>query len=432
MSLLYKSVELFACLLSLLLFFLFVEKIYTRSVRFRVFVLVLLLTVLLIFSYFGERFIANWMVSLLAIGVEIFYIFYQYEASVPQAIFAALLFNLWDVATTNLVFLFLKFISGSSNDFLRPGSMARLQYLILINVLQYLLMLVFIKVKKRGTFLTTKSLMICLAFFVPDFLMVLMLHLLITEVSELPSSFVGWCYILAVLMLATSFAGMILVRLQRKEQVQEEEDQLLRVQLLEQEHTMNRMQKQYDSTRILRHDLKNILLNYRILLKEGHIEEVIKNINEVVNSSLESPDKIYTTNKALNYMLHEKEEICSQNLIRVQYRVQLSETYIDLELMVLLANLFENAIEAECKEPEKNRAIVFELIEKDSNISIVIQNVISTSVIKSNPDLKTRKKEDNYHGIGLKSVRSVVSRRSGVMQIYEKENMFSVHIILPK
>ena len=195
---------------------------------------------------------------------------------------------------------------------------------------------------------------------------------------------------------------------------------------------MNRMQKQYESTRILRHDLKNILLNYRILLKEGHIEEVIKNINEVVNSSLESPDKIYTTNKALNYMLHEKEEICSQNLIRVQYRVQLSETYIDLELMVLLANLFENAIEAECKEPEKNRAIVFELIEKDSNISIVIQNVISTSVIKSNPDLKTRKKEDNYHGIGLKSVRSVVSRRSGVMQIYEKENMFSVHIILPK
>ena len=66
-----------------------------------------------------------------------------------------------------------------------------------------------------------------------------------------------------------------------------------------------------------------------------------------------------------------------------------------------------------------------------SYLHIVMKNTIEGSVLKENPHLNTTKKDNvEQHGYGLKSVRDIVKKYNGSMQINEQEGYFVVDVIL--
>ena len=99
--------------------------------------------------------------------------------------------------------------------------------------------------------------------------------------------------------------------------------------------------------------------------------------------------------------------------------------------MILILNLLDNAIEASSKEPAGNRLIRFEIIQTEQNISIVSQNRISSSVLEHNPDLLSKKPHSCEHGLGLKSISLLTEQYHGMLDIYEEQNLFCVHVLLP-
>ena len=109
----------------------------------------------------------------------------------------------------------------------------------------------------------------------------------------------------------------------------------------------------------------------------------------------------------------------------------LQQYYNDVEMIVILSNLIDNAIEAEELLPRDMRFITVEMIPRPNAISILVKNRILTSVLARNPQLHTTKDCHLTHGIGLKSVKRLVEKKNGMIEINEENQMFFVHIYYP-
>lgn len=61
----------------------------------------------------------------------------------------------------------------------------------------------------------------------------------------------------------------------------------------------------------------------------------------------------------------------------------------------------------------------------------MIKNSVEKSVLENNPGLLTSKSKGVMHGIGLKSVKETISKHEGMIDFYEKENLFIADVWLP-
>ena len=62
-------------------------------------------------------------------------------------------------------------------------------------------------------------------------------------------------------------------------------------------------------------------------------------------------------------------------------------------------------------------------------MSIFVKNSIDESVLEKNAELISTKEEPG-HGYGMKQIRSIVEKYDGTIDIYEKNHMFTVSIML--
>ena len=101
----------------------------------------------------------------------------------------------------------------------------------------------------------------------------------------------------------------------------------------------------------------------------------------------------------------------------------------DIDIGILIANLFDNAIEA-CEKNKNKSEIVIKIWESGSYYCIKIVNTVETDILINNPNLVTSKKNKKIHGIGINSVRDIVHKYNGIMNFEQKSDKFYVYISL--
>ena len=95
----------------------------------------------------------------------------------------------------------------------------------------------------------------------------------------------------------------------------------------------------------------------------------------------------------------------------------------DIDLSILFANLFDNAIEA-CVHNTSKSSIYLMVTYEKAYLNIIMKNTIEKPVLKHNPQLVTTKKDKKKHGYGLKTIDDVVRKYDGIKKYYEKDNYF--------
>lgn len=60
-----------------------------------------------------------------------------------------------------------------------------------------------------------------------------------------------------------------------------------------------------------------------------------------------------------------------------------------------------------------------------------MKNSVRDSVIKNNPDFKTTKKHKDIHGYGIKSIKDIVKKYNGMMELFEQDSFFIADIWIP-
>lgn len=261
------------------------------------------------------------------------------------------------------------------------------------------------------------------------FFVTLLIGLSIMEMNIVPGNYENKYLIISIfgLMIINILSFYILSYLS-KEHDKKIRYYLLEIQVENQKSEINELQNKYGEILKLRHDFKNYILCGLTLLRDEKIAEAEKYFNSILGEKLKNEVAyIHTNNNAVNAILNAKLNKCRKIGITTNYKIVNKIEGYDIDLSILFANLFDNAIEACLNCPDKSMIELSVGYEK-AYLNIVIKNTIEKPVLLNNPDLLTTKKDKTKHGYGLQTVDEIVKKYDGIKKFYEKENWFYADI----
>ncbi|MFR1724792.1 sensor histidine kinase [Emergencia timonensis] len=218
-------------------------------------------------------------------------------------------------------------------------------------------------------------------------------------------------------------------------------DQISRLARLEIENYMmlqqNRSYKQQllimkdseEATCALRHDLKNHLTALDALADERN-KEGLSQYAQSLTQQLQDNQSISNTGLlALDSLINYKLGPLGEEDIRITYQPHISSDIPihDFDLIIILGNLIDNALEALEKVPCGQKELSLLISYDKGRLVIQLKNSYIGKLEKS---LNTTKADKECHGIGLKNVRSVVRKYKGTLDISFDKGIFNVEVIL--
>ncbi len=227
---------------------------------------------------------------------------------------------------------------------------------------------------------------------------------------------------------------LVYILMRRISQTNAEKTALLvdRMQLELYSTQLSDFEKQYQEMKQIRHDMKNHLQCISALLEQNDTERAQDYVNDMMQNKLKfGYAAIKTGNRVVDVIANTKLSQCSEEGIRTAVNISSFTLEMDdVDICIILGNLFDNAIEA-CRKLEGDRFVCFEMGQHKGYVKLVIQNSASGSVLKHNPKLRTTKAESNLHGVGLRSVKNTVEKYGGMVDLYDKPNGFAVDVWIP-
>ena len=187
-----------------------------------------------------------------------------------------------------------------------------------------------------------------------------------------------------------------------------------------------------ETVRRMRHDMKNHLGVVEMLVRGGEYEKAEQYLHGL-DQEFASRTRIYCADPVVNAVLNAKMEKAEGSGISCEYQVDLEEALPldDIELCSLFANTLDNAVEAceKIREREKRR-ISLKARCRNGHFSYEIVNSKENRVTEKNGNFETDKSDRLSHGIGLRSVRQIVRKYEGEMDVSYTEDTFSVTIFV--
>jgi Tfp pilus assembly protein PilN len=179
------------------------------------------------------------------------------------------------------------------------------------------------------------------------------------------------------------------------------------------------------------HDLKHQIAAFRHMSQEDEKCDFLKEIEKSVDIY---DSIIHTQNEALDVILTEKSLYCQTNGIHINCVADGSQMgfVAPVDLYTVFGNALDNAIESVIKIKNKDKRFIDVMIYvKQKFLIINIINPLKENLkFKSGLPLST-KPNNGYHGYGLKSIRHTISKYNGVMTIDEKDDCFTLSILIP-
>ena len=179
------------------------------------------------------------------------------------------------------------------------------------------------------------------------------------------------------------------------------------------------------------HDLK-----YQVAAMR-HIEnpaEREKNLKELEQSIRIYDSIVKTGNEILDTLLSEKSLICEARDITIHCVIDGKKLFFmdSIDIYALFGNAIDNAIECVEKFSEKEmRFIDICVAEKQHFLYIRFSNPIERAPEYEDDLPKTTKKNKQYHGIGLKSIRHIAEKYGGDISVSTEMNCFNLEVLLP-
>lgn len=208
--------------------------------------------------------------------------------------------------------------------------------------------------------------------------------------------------------------------------------ELLDVQCQEKERQIQEIKRAGFRENQLIHDYKNHCMCMQKLMEQGNYKEAGNYLSELLGRQVwNKREYVQTECDTLNALLNTKIAYCEEKYIPIHCVITGNLAMIEkIQYMVILFNLLDNAIEAS-ESVEKNvRNIEMKLCCSDNAMELFVKNHITQSVLTKNPELLSDKGKKG-HGVGHKSVETSVEELGGMMEYYEEEDEFCVHVFVP-
>ena len=196
----------------------------------------------------------------------------------------------------------------------------------------------------------------------------------------------------------------------------EQQNQLLLAQI-----EMEKLQIEADSH--LRHDRRH----HNLVLYEFANRNDIESIKEYLSGLIENEshlinEKKYCDNRTINTVLSVYEKRALEKGIAANVSVHAGSdlTVLPKDLVVIIANLFENAINETERLKNKDKWIDISIKESARRLLVKVENACRDNLIM----------DESVYGIGIRSVIATTQKYDGMYDFTAENNIFSVKISL--
>ena len=187
----------------------------------------------------------------------------------------------------------------------------------------------------------------------------------------------------------------------------------------------------YQEMRGWRHDYRNHIQLLKSYAQKGDLVQAY--LAELEQDLSRVDPAVKTGNTMADAILNSKISLARSKgvPVRADARIPVKLSISDLDLCVILGNLFDNAIEASVKLPESQRLIRLYMDMKGSQLYISFTNFApGGKLAQTGGRFSTTK--GSGHGFGLLRIDSVVERLGGYLRRASEEGAFTTEILLPQ
>ena len=215
--------------------------------------------------------------------------------------------------------------------------------------------------------------------------------------------------VFAGILMIANIAMIYVINNIEKATAQEQDLRMLRQQISIQTENYTALKKNYSVQRRATHEFKRHIQVIRDLLDCKEYETTLDYVKQLQADRTINVFSISSNNPVIDVVLNQKHQVAQENNIKMQVKVNdlSSITIRTNELVVLLSNLLDNAVEA-CLKLDNGREIVCSILKEDS-IYISIRNTsVSLTIIQG--EIPTTKQDATEHGYGLPAVKYILNQ----------------------
>lgn len=191
------------------------------------------------------------------------------------------------------------------------------------------------------------------------------------------------------------------------------ENEVLKQQAAGQIELYRTVSENFDRQRRKTHEYKNQMLCIETLAENGEYDKLKSYVKSITGNLNRELDMIDTNNKIVNAVLNAKYREAVDNNILMVFKINdLSGINIsDEDIVQVLSNLLDNAIEAARQCDINHRLIKLKFTCEDAHTILSVSNTYKYEPqITDDGYMITRKEEKQEHGFGLRNVMAVLDK----------------------
>ncbi|MCH5344189.1 MAG: GHKL domain-containing protein [Acetatifactor sp.] len=255
----------------------------------------------------------------------------------------------------------------------------------------------------------------------------------IGEIAAL-TPFLAWMITLsAVFLLAINLLVFAINQYNRRKNIEFTDMQLLLQKESDSVEYYKMLLEQHENQSILIHDIKKHLQSIALLNDQKQYDKITTYIKQLLLSSELTESYRLCDYELLNAILCRYQRKCDQQ--HISFHTDIRSGTVDFlsenDSTSLFCNLLDNALAAAARVPEAFIEIHAEKRDKTSMIVITVINSCRTDpFIGQDKKLITHKSDKAKHGFGIKSIRKIVHKYNGNMEMYYDDTTSTFHTII--
>ena len=194
---------------------------------------------------------------------------------------------------------------------------------------------------------------------------------------------------------------------------------------------LNEVRSIYKEMRGYKHDFHNHLQTLKVQLEKGDVERALAYINELDEKLTTVDTLLKTGNVSLYAILSAKIAQAKAENIEVTVKASIPDqlTISDVELSIIIGNLFDNAIEACCSLNTSERFIRIYIGMKGKMLYFSMLNSAGKKQKKVGTRFATKKA--GVHGFGLRRAEAILEERGGWCKYNSEDGAFTSEFLVP-
>lgn len=176
------------------------------------------------------------------------------------------------------------------------------------------------------------------------------------------------------------------------------------------------------------HDYKHKIILMKHWIDNGEIESIKQFIDKENENIQQKMFYVKTGSDVVDVIVNTKQNIAEKKGINFSVNGVMPVSCIvsDIDLVCILGNIIDNAIEACDEQPQKNIEILIKEVKK-----LLIISVKNSFRNQLSEELKTTKKDRELHGIGIKNIKNIVQKYDGTYEIVKENNEVIATVMIP-